>query len=182
MKNQIVFFFFLFVLTISREAFAQVYKTEGGNVEFFSKAPLNEFTGKSDKLNGLIDLEKNDLDFFIDLNTLKTGIGLRDRHMRENYLETKKYPFAEFVGKINEKVSLKSGESKDVIAVGTFKIHGVEKQIKVPGKITAISSNEIKLEASFKVLLSDYKIEIPKVVFYELAEEQTVSISTTLKK
>ena len=182
MKNLIVFFLFLYVLTISREAFAQVYKTEGGNVEFLSKAPLNEFTGKSEKLNGLIDLEKNDLDFFIDLNTLKTGIGLRDRHMRENYLETKKYPFAEFVGKIKEKVSIKTGESKEVTAIGKFKIHGIEKEISVPGRITANSSNEIKLEASFKVLLSDYKIDIPKVVFYELAEEQTVSISAILKK
>ncbi|AFL85424.1 hypothetical protein Belba_2893 [Belliella baltica DSM 15883] len=30
--------------------------------------------------------------------------------------------------------------------------------------------------------LSDYKIDIPKVVFYELAEEQTVTLSVNLKK
>lgn len=182
MKNLIVFFLFLFILTISRNAFAQVYKTEVGNVEFLSKASLNEFTGESSKLNGLIDLEKNMLDFFIDLNTLKTGIGLRDRHMRENYLETKKYPFAEFVGKIKEDVSLKPGEIQNVTAVGKFKIHGVEREISVPGKLTAVSVNEVKLDAQFKVLLSDYKIDIPKVVFYELAEEQTVTLSVNLKK
>lgn len=182
MKNLIVLFLFLFILTISRNAFAQVYKTEAGNVEFLSKASLNEFTGVSSKLNGLIDLEKNVLDFFIDLNTLKTGIGLRDRHMRENYLETKKFPFAEFVGKIKENVSLKPGESKNVTAVGKFKIHGVEREITVPGKLTAVSVNELKLDAQFKVLLSDYKIDIPRVVFYELAEEQTVTLSVNLKK
>lgn len=182
MKNFIVFFLFLFILTTSRNAFAQVYKTEAGNVEFLSKAFLNEFTGVSSKLNGLIDLEKNVLDFFIDLNTLKTGIGLRDRHMRENYLETKKYPFAEFVGNINEKVSLKPGESRNVTATGKFKIHGVERDINVSGKLTAVSVNEVKLDAQFKVLLSDYKIDIPKLVFYELAEEQTVTLSVNLKK
>jgi hypothetical protein len=32
------------------------------------------------------------------------------------------------------------------------------------------------------VLLSDYKIDIPKVVFYELAEEQVVTIKAVLKK
>lgn len=182
MKGLIQIFIISLILTFSKDAFAQVYKTEGGNVEFLSKAPLNEFTGVSDKLNGLIDLEKSTFDFFIDLNTLKTGIGLRDRHMRENYLETKKYPFAEFVGEIKETVKLEKGQSKTVTAKGKFKIHGVERSIEVPGKLTAISDNELKLEAKFTVKLSDYKIEVPKVVFYELAEEQEVTINTTLKK
>jgi len=182
MKNFIVFFLFLFILTSSRNAFTQVYKTEAGNVEFLSKASLNEFTGVSSKLNGLIDLEKNELDFYIDLNTLKTGIGLRDRHMRENYLETKKYPFAEFTGKVKEEISLRPGEIKNVTAIGKFKIHGVEREMTVPGKLIAISVNEVKLEAQFKVMLSDYKINIPRVVFYELADEQIITISLNLKK
>jgi polyisoprenoid-binding protein YceI len=66
--------------------------------------------------------------------------------------------------------------------VGKFKIHGVEREISVPGKVTAISENEIKLEAKFTILLSDYKIDIPKVVFYELAEDQVVTLSVNLKK
>lgn len=182
MKNLIVIFLTFLILANANYTFAQVYKSEAGNVEFLSKAPLNEFTGVSSKLNGLINIENNGLDFFIDLNTLKTGIGLRDRHMRENYLETKKYPFAEFVGKITETVKLKTGESKNVTAKGKFKIHGVEKDIIVSGKLIAVSDNELKLEADFKVLLSEYKISIPKIVFFELAEEQTITISVNLTK
>lgn len=70
---------------------AQSYLTESGNVNFLSKASLNEFNGESDKLNGLIDLSQNLLDFYVDLNTLDTGIGLRNKHMRDNYLETEDY-------------------------------------------------------------------------------------------
>jgi polyisoprenoid-binding protein YceI len=161
---------------------AQEFKTSEGKVEFLSKASLNEFVGTSEKLNGLINLSEGSLDFYIDLNTLKTGIGLRDKHMRENYLETKKFPFAEFTGKINEDIDLAPGQSKSVTATGKFKIHGVERQITVPGKLTATSGNQLKLEAEFKVLLSDYNIEIPKVLFYELAEDQIVTINATLKK
>jgi polyisoprenoid-binding protein YceI len=182
MKRLIYLFLFLLILTLPGKVFSQVFKTEKGNVEFLSKASLNEFTGKSSDLNGLVDLDKNLLDFFIDLNTLKTGIGLRDRHMRENYLETKKYPYAEFTGKIASEIKLTKGQSKDVTAKGKFKIHGVEREIEVPGKLTAISDSEIQLEAKFTVLLSDYKIDIPKVVFYELAEEQVVTIKAILKK
>lgn len=182
MKKLIVFFFFLFFLTFSRNASSQVYKTAVGNVEFLSKGSLNEFTGESSKLNGLIDLEKNILDFYIDLNTVKTGIGLRDKHMRENYLETKKYPFAEFTGKVNEVISLKPGESQDVTATGKFIVHGVEREISVSGKLKAVSVNEVKLDAQFKVKLSDYKIDIPRLVFYELADEQIITLSINLKK
>ncbi|WP_373497190.1 YceI family protein [Aquiflexum sp.] len=182
MKYLIYTFLFFLILTFPKKVHSQTYKTEKGNVEFLSQASLNEFTGKSSDLNGLVDLDKNMLDFYIDLNTLKTGIGLRDRHMRENYLETKKYPYAEFTGKIASGINLSSGQSKSVTAKGKFKIHGIEREIEVPGKLTAISDSELQLEAEFKVLLSDYKIDIPSVLFYELSEEQIVTIKANLKK
>lgn len=169
------------MLIVCFRGVGQQFLTENGRVEFLSQAPLNEFTGKSANLNGLIDLEKNVLDFYVDLNTLETGIGLRDRHMRENYLETKKYPYAEFTGKINAPPSLSTGQTASVIAKGTFKIHGIEKEIEVPGKLTQLKEGEMQLDASFTVLLGDYKIDIPKVVFYELAEEQVVTIQAILK-
>jgi polyisoprenoid-binding protein YceI len=177
----ILFSFFLF-LTVFGKTYAQSFKTENGNVEFLSKASLSEFTGKSSDLNGLIDLEKNLLDFFIDLNTIKTGIGLRDRHMRENYLETKKFPFAEFTGQINSPKELIKGQSIKVTAKGKFKIHGVEREIEVPGTLTLTDGNSIQLDATFKILLSDYQISIPTIVFYELAEEQIITINVRLKK
>jgi polyisoprenoid-binding protein YceI len=88
---------------------AQELKTSEGKIEFIFKASLNDFTGTSEKLNGLINLSEGLLDFYIDLNPLKTGIGLRDKHMRENYLETKEFPFAEFIGKINKEIDLTIG-------------------------------------------------------------------------
>jgi polyisoprenoid-binding protein YceI len=162
-------------------AYGQKYQGDKGEIVFISKAPLSEFEGKSTELNGLLDLEKNLLDFFIDLNSLKTGIGLRDRHMRENYLETKKFPFAEFTGKLKVVPTLVNGETINVVASGKFKIHGVEKTMEVPGQLM-LKGNELFLKASFKVLLSDHKISIPKVMFYELAEEQIVNLSIALKK
>lgn len=176
MKRLVLFFFF-----ITNVSTAQSFLTESGNVNFLSKAPLNEFNGVSDKLNGLVDLSKNVLDFYVDLNTLDTGIGLRDRHMRDNYLETETYPFAEFTGKFNAIPGLVVGSKTPVTAIGKFKIHGVERQIQVKGTLSKNAKGEVELEAGFEVLLSDYKIPIPKLVFYELAENQTVTIKATLK-
>lgn len=161
-------------------AFGQEYLTKNGEVIFLSKAPLNEFEGKSSSLNGLLNLESNLLDFFVDLNTLKTGIGLRDSHMRENYLETDQFPFAEFTGKMSQMPTLVLGTKTPVLAQGKFKIHGVEREIEVAGFLTLLQNGKVDLNASFEILLSDYEIPLPKLVFYELAEAQKVTVNAIL--
>ncbi|MFD2201135.1 YceI family protein [Shivajiella indica] len=180
MRIQRSLIFFLGILLLQNVSFGQEFLTKDGKVIFISKASLSEFTGESDQLNGLVDIEKNLLDFYIDLNTLKTGIGLRDRHMRENYLETKKYPFAEFTGKMDTVPQLDEGKKVEVLAKGKFKIHGVERELEVKGFLIKKGNSQLELNANFKVKLSDYNIDIPKVMFYELAEEQEVSISAIL--
>jgi len=171
---------FLFVFFLSLQASGQEYLTTNGKVIFLSKAPLNEFEGESNSLNGLVNLETNLLDFFVDLNTLKTGIGLRDSHMRENYLETDQFPFAEFTGKLVQLPTLIAGTKTPVKAVGKFKIHGIEREMEVSGYLTLEQNGKIELNASFEILLADYKIALPKLVFYELAEEQKVTINAIL--
>lgn len=175
-------FFFLIIFGYSSSLVAQEYITERGDVSFLSVAPMNQFEGTSDYLNGLINLELKSLDFFIDLNTLKTGIGLRDRHMRDNYLETNTYPFGEFTGQIEGDLSLPLGEAVQVTAVGDFKIHGVERPISVSGQLKRLSDKVIELEAFFNIKLSEFDIKIPKLIFYELADEQKVTVKAILKR
>jgi polyisoprenoid-binding protein YceI len=172
-------FVFLGVFLLSLSAKAQEFQTQAGKVVFLSKASLSEFTGESKTLKGLIDLDKNLVDFFLDLNTLKTGITLRDKHMRENYLETEKYPFAEFTGKFETLPKL-TGASERVTVRGKFKIHGVEREITVTGNLRKLTNGSLELKAEWVVALNDYNIEIPKLVFYELAAEQQVSIEALL--
>lgn len=160
---------------------AQVYVAENGYVEFVSNAPLLEFKGKSNNLTGMIDFEKNLVDFYVDLNTIDTGINLRNRHMRESYLETEKYPFAEFTGALNSEFDVENNDEQEVSVQGTFKIHGIEKDMMISGTLRK-SNREIELNASWTILLDDHNIRRPKVVFYELAEEQVINISIQLKQ
>lgn len=173
-------FVFFVAIFFSCQAFGQEYLTTNGEVTFLSTAPLNEFEGKSNVLNGLVNLDSNILDFFVDLNTLKTGIGLRDSHMRESYLETDQFPFAEFTGKIAQIPTLVIGEKIPVKALGTFKIHGEEREITVAGTLAKQQNGKITLDATFTIALSDYKIPLPSLVFYELAQEQKVTIHAVL--
>ncbi len=168
-----------FLLFCSARSSAQQFQTTNGYVEFVSRASIETFTGASNNLNGLIDLATGNVDFYIDLNTIKTGISLRDEHMRESYLETKKFPFAEFVGKLNGfNASVK--DTQNVIVSGLFTLHGVQKQRTIQGRLLH-DGDTLFIEANWPVLLSDHHIEIPKIMFLKLADSQDVTIKATLK-
>lgn len=166
-------------LLISLPGQAQVYTSSDGSVEFISTAPLNEFKGTSNHLAGLINLNKNLVDFYIDMNTIDTGIEKRNRDMRTTYLNTDKYPFAEFTGELISSFDPDKMEPQRATVSGTFKLHGVEQQIEVDG-ILEPNGDGLQLDASWIVLLKDYDIDRPGILFYELAEEQEISISVLL--
>jgi len=170
-----------FLTFSSGEAYAQTYVADDGYVEFISSAPLLEFKGKSNHLTGMIDLDENLVDFYVDLTTLDTGINLRNSHMRDSYLETDDYPFAEFTGGLVTPYDLQKDAKQEVVAAGKFKIHGVEREIEITGMLEK-TADGLHLKASWILLLEDYDIRRPQVVFYELAQEQEVSISITLKQ
>ena len=180
-KQASIFLILVLFIQITERIQAQSFMADDGYVEFVSTAPLLEFKGVSEHLTGLIDLETMMVDFYVDLNTLETGIRRRDRDMRNSYLETDKFPFAEFSGELISEFDPNLMEPQEAIATGKFKIHGEERDIEVVGTLTP-GSDSLQLEASWIVLLEDYNIDRPGVLFYQLAEEQTVNISIELIK
>lgn len=180
-KQAAIISLFLSLLLIPfRELQAQVYVADDGYVEFVSSAPLLEFKGKSNHLTGMIDLDENLIDFYVDLTTIDTGINLRNRHMRDSYLETDEFPFAEFTGSLNELYDFDRSGKQNVTATGVFIIHGVEQDMEISGTLEE-TNDGMKLDASWTVLLDDHNIRKPRIVFYELADEQVVNISILLK-
>ena len=83
-----------------------VDKSAENMVKFISDAPIEDFEGVTSSIDGYLFWEGDDLlnqselYFEVDLNTVDTGIGLRNRHMRENYLHTDKFPKTHFTAKL----------------------------------------------------------------------------------
>lgn len=176
------FFIPLLVLFITLPVISrgQTYMTKSGHAQFFSKSTLENFTGQSDYLVGKIDLQDSTVDFYLDLSTLHTGVRLRDEHMREEYLETDKYPFAQFYGKIVTPFNPSSTDTQNVTVSGKFSIHNVSHEVKIDGKIL-ISPKDLYIQAAWPIELQDYNITIPKVLFLKLSPMQAVSIKADLK-
>lgn len=166
---------------------AQVFETENGDILFLSEAPLETIEGRSSSLVGQVNLSQNVVDFYVDMATFKTGISLRDEHLRENYIETDKYPFAEFYGKFTDledpKILMRaaSRDSVDVKVSGNFSIHGVTKPLETTGKVI-IKNNQIHLRTEFIIKLSDFNIAVPQVMFYKVSEDQKVYVTASLSR
>lgn len=161
---------------------AQVFETRTGYAEFESKASVESFKGISRNLTGQLSVADSTLDFFLDLNTIATGITLRDRQMRENFLETEKYPFAEFTGKFYNAIDLGSDTPQKVFVRGNFTIHGVKKELDVVATITPKGRNSLSATATWPLKLSDFGIEVPSLLFYRLNETLILTVNVDLRR
>lgn len=164
----------------------QVDSNKQNKVKFISDAPIEDFEGVTDAIDGYLYYEgedilnKSELYFEVELNTLDTGIGLRNRHMRENYLETDNYPKAYFKGKIIN-ASVAATDSFMVEASGTFHVHGADRPLNVTGTLIR-SGNLLEIKTAFVVKLSDYNIEIPSIMFYKIDENMRVEADFFVKE
>lgn len=160
-------------------ALGQAYFTDSGHAQFTSSVPLHTFTGESENLVGRINLADSTVDFYIDLSTLDTGIGKRDKDMRQT-LETEKYPFAEFFGKLIASLDPAAGAPQEVAVQGEFKMHGVSREVEIPGTIT-LGEDSLHVEANWELRLDDYDIEPPSLLIVKVDQIQKIRIEATLQ-
>ena len=167
----------------------QVDQSRDRLVRFTSRASIEEFDGVTDRIDGYVLLDGatlgpatggDDTEFHleVDLASLDTGIGLRNRHMRDNYLEVAKFPYATFSGHIVRTEETASGDYR-VTAVGGFTVHGVERPRELTCRVTPMSA-AYHVVCAFEVLLTDHQIEIPKVMFLKLANEIRLELDFTV--
>lgn len=110
------------------------------------------------------------------LNSLDTGIDLRNDHMKEKYLEVNKYPHAKLTVKdlpLPSTWSLQNAGLKDFPFKGILQLHGVEKEVS--GTLNV--SEKLKTEAQFEIKISDFKIDIPSYLGITVADTVKVQVS-----
>ncbi|MGE5352262.1 MAG: YceI family protein [Ignavibacteriales bacterium] len=188
MNNKIAFLLGFLVLAASLYATEyDVDKSHKNMVKFTSDAKIENFDGTTDKIDGYMTwegddiLNKSQLYFEVDLRTLDTGIGLRNRHMREDFLETDKYPMTNFKGKLVKADKLPDGKL-NVTAEGNMFIHGVTKPITIKGTLAPSEGGGYRVQSNFEVKLTDYNIPIPQLMFLKISEVMKLNLDFFTKK
>jgi polyisoprenoid-binding protein YceI len=180
-KNIRLFFFFsLLVITANLNAQSLVYVVSKGAISFTSDGALELIKASSDELRGIFNIAKKQFAFKIRVSSLNGfNSPLQKEHFNENYLETTKYPFASFEGKIIEDIDLTKDAIITVRAKGNLLVHGVLQE-RIIKSIVVIKNNVVSIKSNFSVFLADHNITIPKVVNEKLASEIKVEIKATL--
>jgi polyisoprenoid-binding protein YceI len=159
---------------------SQIFICKNGLTRFTSEAPLELIKAQSNKTIGVVDVASKNVAFSIDIDSFDGfNSGLQKEHFRENYMETEKYRFATFKGKIIEDIDLSKNGASTVRAKGIFNIHGTEKEKIVKVKIN-IKDREMAVDSNFEVPLEDHNIKIPRVVNQKIASVILVEVKATL--
>jgi hypothetical protein len=158
---------------------AQKFVSESSKVSFFSDAPMEDIEAHNDEGTSILIADNGQVAFSIPIRGFNFEKSLMQEHFNEKYLESDKYPNSTFKGRISGYNETVSGWQK-ATATGNLLIHGVTREVNVEGEINFANSGCI-LRAKFPVKLENYKIKIPKVVFYNIAEEVEVSVEFNYK-
>ncbi len=151
-------------------------------VRFESAAKLEFIEGRTDEISGRFSVDPENTAagvsgrLQVDLRNIETGIGLRNRHLRENHLHTDDYPYAYFeLTRVNGlPAQLELGKTVAATASGNFYIHGGYRQITADLEVTRLGEADggegLRIRARFSLNLEDFNIERPKALFLKVAE------------
>lgn len=193
---------FLLILSFVLSSFAQAasdvtppaatksfdLSTQESKVEFtaIGKPSLLKINGTGGKLKGQVSFANLlvSAEFIVPLDTVVTGVGLRDKHMKEKYLEIEKFPEATLkIAELKmEKNFLKDKASqKNVPFKGKLKIHGFESDIEGTADIDS-DEKSISIQAKTKTNITSHKIDLPSYLGVKVADEVEIKVDFKIKK
>jgi YceI-like domain len=182
MKNLLSF---LLVLLFINSATAQdKYFTKTGKINFDAteKNSPESITGVNNSVTSVLDTKTGNFQFAVLVKGFEFERALMMEHFNENYLESDKFPKAEFRGQVvnNVTANYQKNGSYDVVVKGSMSMHGTIKEVETKGKITVLNG-DITASADFPIALADFKITIPTLVADKVAKVATVKVNCILK-
>lgn len=157
-------------------------------VAFTSEVVSFTFSGTSDGIDGYLYWEgealferEGQVYFEVDLRTLDTGIGKRDRDMRV-VLGAKKWPLATYKATVVGVEADTAGDGHRVRTRGIFSLHGVEREMEIDG-ILRPDGTGLSVTSDFTVRLQDHQIEAPSLAaFVKVSDAVAVQVQMHMKQ
>jgi uncharacterized protein YdeI (BOF family) len=166
----------LFVLSVP--AFSQKrYFTKNGQINF-SAGTGEDIDGVNKSSTSVFDAATGQIEFAVLVKGFEFKRALMQEHFNENYMESDKYPKSVFKGRITniEQVNFQKDGSYPVTVKGVLDMHGVKKEIETTGTFK-VTGETVHSDASFTVLLADYKIDIPSLVKDKVSKTVTIKVN-----
>ena len=161
MKLVILFSFFLSLLNASS------FKVENSLITYFGVHYLHKWEGSTSDVKGVVSYDKNidqyECSISVPLNTFSSGNDNRDSNMLV-YCKAFDFPNINF-----QSTSIKVNESTLEIE-GKIEFAGEEREIKTNAKLNSLDNNLFAIEGELDILLSEFKVERPSLLFVEIED------------
>ena len=175
MKNILILMLLLAGVSLS----AQTIMSKNGTAYFISRTDIINIDAINNSGASIIKKETGEIMAIALIKSFKFTLATAFDHFNEEYMESDKYPKAEFKGKILElpDLDLTRDGVHEVTAEGNLTLHGVTKPIKEKGTIT-VKDGKMSGECNFTVLLDDYEIKVPAMVKDRVSQKIEIKVSS----
>jgi polyisoprenoid-binding protein YceI len=160
------------------------YFTKSGKIIFSATAPSSpeSIDGVNKSITCVLDVKTGSIQFGLLMKGFEFERALMQEHFNENYVESDKFPKADFKGTIinNAAVNYTKDGNYPIRVKGKLSIHGELKEIETEGKLL-VKDGKINAFADFPVVLSDFKIAIPALVADKVSTTAKINVNCVLE-
>jgi hypothetical protein len=158
------------------------YYTKNGRIQFESKAPLENIEAVNKSVTCVLDSKTGNVQFAVIMRGFEFAKALMQEHFNENYVESHKFPKAEFKGQVlnNDAINYTQDGVYPAKIRGKMTIHGETNDVEADGKVT-VKNGKIVANSDFRIHISDYKISIPNLVKDKVSNSVRIVVDCTLQ-
>lgn len=158
------------------------FYTKTGSISFFSRTPLEDIDAHNRSVTCVLDTKTGNVQFSVLMKGFEFKKALMQEHFNEDYIESDKYPKAEFKGQILDNGSIDYSKEgvQQVKVKGQLTIHGETNEVETDGTIS-VKEGKIFIASEFQVAIADYKISVAAFAKNKVAKTVTVKVSGALE-
>ena len=182
MKRALCFFLLAAPVALAQSRTYDVRPSDKSTAQFHAEDSYDAFDGSTNRVTGAIVADpaapaSSTVNLTVDLRSLDTGVGLRNKEMRERYLETGKFPEATFKSvSVTGPASVAANAPADINVTGDFTLHGVTKRMTIPVRVVLIPDGRVHVTSSFNVKMPEFGINVPRNILVTVNDEVPVRL------
>jgi hypothetical protein len=155
-----------------------LYICKNASVSLFSSAPIEDIKAATSTGASVLNVSTGELNFSVAITSFRFQKSLMQEHFNSDYMESDKYPRATFKGKIAEKIDVSKDGNYPINVTGDLTVHNVTANRTIPGTLV-VKDGVISMKSEFMVKCADHHIDIPRIVFHNIAESIKINVAAT---
>lgn len=157
------------------DASAQIWMAKNAKIRFYSTTPIEDIEAITHTAAGALNLKTGRIFFKATMKSFKFEKALMQEHFNENYVESDKYPYAEYDGLIQNIPELKKDGTYEIYIKGQLTLHGVKAPRDMKATLKLVNG-KIESKSVFLVPCHDYSIKIPNVTRKNISDNIEVTV------